>query len=459
MQRRRTVFLLCLLLGIIVASGSTWLYLNNEQAKENRRQRQLVQKRERERLESAAAAERKQFVSHWIGQAKADLESGRLEPAIAATDEILRRYPDEPEAKSLWNAAIRTKAKASDLLKLAIARDHGQYDQQALDWLREASALAPTNLEIAKALARISAYVRTIRVPGDFATPVEALAIARDRDCVILNADTWQGPLVINTAIELRGGDSTLTMVECSPEDGSAITIGPDAKGATVSGITFRHPSFATGTERFAVALVRGGSATFTDCRFTEASGHGLAVIEGGQATLSRCRFTDNGWDGAATFGHGSRLEVKDSEATNNVEHGFEAWDGAALTLINNRCEANHRNGIHADCGPSSAVIEGNQLIANREFGLVLDSASNGKITSNTARNNQLGGIVVRAAAANLPLSANTIIQNQGPGLILEKGLAPAAYLNNSVSQNKGQDILPEADLDPNESPKPDPAR
>ncbi len=170
--------------------------------------------------------------------------------------------------------------------------------------MREATALAPDNPEIAARLEKMASYTRTLRVPGDFATPAEALAAARDRDRIVLAEQTWKGPLVVNAAIDLQGAGSAKTIVECPATEGSAITIGPDAKGARISGITFRHESFhALGSDRFSAALVRGGSATFSDCRFSDASGHGLVVIEQGAAIANRCRFSDNGWNGAAAIG------------------------------------------------------------------------------------------------------------------------------------------------------------
>jgi parallel beta-helix repeat protein len=462
--------------------------------------------RGRRSIEAGVGEEQTQFIGYWTGQATAELEAGRLDEADAAARQVLAKYPNEKDAAAIldkvaaarigqsltrkatsarnaldqrkWDLAISTAreiltsapsdpdaqailadaiaalkkssadhAKAAELLNLAIARDQGQFDQQALDWLREAKSLAPENAEIAARLEKLSSYTRTLHVPGDFATPQEALDNAHDRDRIVLGAATWKGPLVIDVAVELQGAGFATTKVECTPENGSAITIGPDAKGARVSGISFRHETFAAGTERFSVALVRGGSATFVDCRFTEASGHGLAVIEGGRANVSRSRFADNGWDGAAAIGKGSTLEARECESLNNFEHGIESWDGAAVILINNRCEGNSGNGIHSDNGLASATLEGNQLIANREFGLVLDSASSGKISGNIARANLLGGIVIRKAAANLPVILNQVTLNQGPGLILERGLTPATYANNSVSQNSGQQILPDTDL------------
>ncbi len=473
--------------------------------------------RGRRSIEAGMGEEQTQFIAYWTSQAEAELEAGRLDEAVVAARQVLAKYPAEKDAAALldriataragqsraadiaaaqtaldqgkWNDAISVarkilavspadadaqsifaeataslnksaadKEKAADLLKLAAARDRGQFDQQALDWLREARSLDPENADIAARLEKLSGYTRTLRVPDDFATPAEALENARDRDRIVLAAGTWQGPLVIDAAVELQGAGFAETSVECAPEDGSAITIGPGAKGARVSGITFRHAAFAVGSDRFSAALVRGGSAAFVDCRFTDASGHGLAVIEGGQATVSRSRFSGNGWNGVAAIGQGSTLEVRDCESLENFENGIETWQGADAILLRNRCEGNSRNGIHADNGAASATIEGNQLIANREFGLVLGSAASGKISANVVRANLLGGIVIRAAAGKLPVTANEISLNEGPGLILEKGLPPAAYTANPATKNRGQQVLAESVL-ADESPPAEPGK
>ncbi|MEO5912884.1 MAG: right-handed parallel beta-helix repeat-containing protein [Luteolibacter sp.] len=547
---RALSFIVWFFVIFIGAAGGAWLYVKNEQFKEEQRTIRVVflerqgsifienrrwqeaadmfkeietltpgseiARRGRRSIEAGMVDEQTQFLGYWNGQATAELEAGRLDEADAAARKVLARFPADKEATGLleriatarvtqsqdaalaaardalnqrkWELAISTsrkilaaspddpdaksiladataamskaaanKEKAAGLLKMASARDQGQFDQQALDWIREASSLAPDDKEIASLLEKLSGYTRTLRVPGDFSTPEEALANARDRDRIVLGAETWKGPLVINAAVELQGAGSGNTKIECPPDSGSAITIGPDAKGARVSGISFRHNAFAVGTDRFSAALVRGGKAAFVDCNFTEASGHGLAVIEGGQATISHCHFSNNGWDGIAAIGNGSTLEVRDSESLDNFEHGIESWDGAAVILVNNRCEGNSRNGIHADNGLASATIEGNQLIANREFGIVLDSAAAGKVSGNTARANLLGGIVIRAAAKVVSVATNEATLNKGPGLILEKGLVPASYASNSVSKNTGEQILTGVNLSSHDDSTPAP--
>ena len=461
----------------------------------------------RRSVESGMAEEQTQFVGYWTGQAIAELDASRLDEAHAAIQRVLDKFPEEKEAAAIlaritvaragqihdaaiaaarkqmddrqWNEALATAhqvlattpddalaqaiiadataglgkqtadlAQAKDLLARAVARDQGKFDAQALTWLREAATLAPGDAEIAARLEKMASYTRTLRVPGDFATPAEALADARDRDRIVLAEQTWRGQLVINAAVELQGAGSGKTIVMCPATEGCPVIIGPAAKGVRISGITFRHEAFhALGNDRFSAALVNGGTATFVDCRFSDASGHGLMVIDKGSAIASHCRFSDNGWNGASGSGAGSTLEVSDSESIDNFGHGIESWDGATTTLSNNRCEGNCRNGIHTDNGTAAATITGNQLIANREFGLVLDSAGSGKITDNSARANLLGGIVIRKAAVALPVTHNDATLNQGPGLVLEKGLPQAPYATNTSTKNTAQQVLTNADL------------
>ena len=461
----------------------------------------------RRSIESGMDEEQNQFVGYWTGQAIAELEAGRIAEAHAAISKVTARFPDQMDAKAIvariseariladrdadiatarrllterkWHDAVAAandlvakhpgheeatslladaqaalaeykanQSKAGKLLAMAEARDQGKFDQQALDWLREAAALAPENAEIAARLEKMASYTRTLRVPGDFDTPAEALAAARDRDRIVIAEQTWKGPLVVDAAVEIQGAGSGKTIVECDATEAAAITIGPNAKGARISGISFRHETFhAEGGERFSAALVRGGGAAFVDCHFTGASGHGLAVVEGGEAFATRCRFADNAWNGAAAIGGGCTLEIRDSEARDNFHNGIESWDGASVTLVNNRCEANSRNGIHADNGTGSAVIEGNRLIANREFGLLLGSAANGRATGNIVRSNLLGGIVVRNAAAAVNFTSNQVSLNEGPGLILERGVSSDSLTSNSVEKNKGGNLAPDVDL------------
>ncbi|MBX3741491.1 MAG: right-handed parallel beta-helix repeat-containing protein [Akkermansiaceae bacterium] len=470
----------------------------------------------RAKIAAGIAEEDSQFIGFLTGQAKASLEAKRWDEAAASAQQVLDRFPNEKEATNLlkqitegkaleadrltlasardmlqqrkWDDAIaaaskilasrpgdddaealladataaRDKAaadirKARELLGQARARDKGQFDQAILDLLREASLLSPEDPEIKAQLEKLSSYARTIRVPGDFATPAEALAKARDRDRVIIAAGTWEGPLVVTAAIDLQGAGPDTTIVQCAAQKGSPITLAAGAKGARVTGFSFRHESFDPGEERYSAALVRGVVVDFVDCRFQDASGHGLAVIEGGHAIANRCRFADNGWNGVAASGPGTLLEVRESESLRNFGHGIESWDGAAIILAGNRCDDNSANGVHADNGGGSVTLEKNQFSGNREFGVVLSSAGSGRATGNTARNNLLGGYAIRAPAAGVAFSGNEATRNTGPGLILDIGLTAASYSGNTNAGNLGQQVLLNANLTVKDEPAPEP--
>jgi parallel beta-helix repeat protein len=460
----------------------------------------------RRSIEAGMAEELNQFIGYWKGEAIASFEAKRWDDAEKAAKQVLDKYPDEKETMSLiariaeakraeerevalaairemiakrdFDAAIsaaRTLAEmdegaaallkeaqaakdkveadlmvARELMAKASAMDKGEFNQAALDLMREALALAPGDAEVAARYEKIAAYTRTIRVPGDFETVQQALKVSRDRERLMIGEGTWEGPFLIPAAIELVGIPGK-TIVQCAADAGGVITFTPGVKGARISGLTLRHLSFDAGAERFSLALVHGAEADFSDCRFEQGSGHGIAITGGGQARVLRCRFTENGWNGIAAMGEGSLLVAEGNTLDGNFQNGIEAWDGAAAILSKNRCTGNSRNGIHVDGGLASATIIGNALSGNREFGMVLSSAGSGEVTGNTMGKNLLGGMVIKGDAGKLTVKENAITNNEGPGLALAKGLSANAYGTNRVSGNKGQQIVSGVDLSEDE--------
>ncbi len=459
----------------------------------------------RRSIEAGMAEEQNQFIGYWKGEAIASFDTGRWADAESAARQVLDKYPDEKEltdlvariavarqeeerqaafdevreqvearefeeaissarllvesdradteALDLLRVAEEAKAmaeadleKANTLLSRAAERDTGEYDEQAMEWMREAVSLAPDNAGILARFEKMAAYTRTLRIPEDVKTVADAMAIARDRDRLVLAEGTWEGPFLLTVAVELQGV-SGKTVVECEAVKGSVVSIAPGVTGARLSGLTLRHLSFDAGEERFSLAHVRGAKADFSDCRFERGSGHGIAVTEGGHAKVVRCRFTENGWNGIAVTGEGSLLEAEENTMKDNFQNGIESWDGAAVILSRNTCTGNSRNGIHVDNGEASATILDNVLSANREFGIVLGSAGAGEVTSNTLEKNILGGLVVRSGAARVSVKDNRIAGNLGPGLVLEKGVAEEPYIGNRISGNTGKEFLSGVDL------------
>jgi tetratricopeptide (TPR) repeat protein len=451
----------------------------------------------RHSIEAGMEDEQTQFVGYWSGEALAAFEAGRWEDAEDAAHKVLERYPDETETAALlakieqakitkiiedlkkaardgiqhrqWDAAeasakelvakfpddseassllkeirddrekeIHNKARAEELFAAASLKDQGRFDSQAMDWLREATALAPEDKAIAALYEKMASYTRSVRVPGDFPDLRKAIQACGDRDRIVLGEGTWSGPLVIGKAISLEGAGPDKTFIEVDAKESAAATFGPGSKGARITGITFRQTSFDNGTSRFPALLVRGGELNASDCHFEDASGHGVAVIDGGAFTAKRCVFQNNGWDGVSAQGSGSRLVLEECEATSNFGHGYDAWDGAAVSIHTSHASQNSRNGILVDTTAKEVSLEENDLRANREFGLVVNSGASGKISANVCRENLLGGLVMRAAAGQLVVENNRSEKNVGPGLVLEQGLPPAKYSTNAATANGG---------------------
>lgn len=454
----------------------------------------------RRSIEAGMAEEQNQFIGYWKGEAIAAFEASRWDDAEKAARQVLDKFPDEKEINALIGrigiakqeelreeafAAVRKNIaardferaisaaqslavrdtkddEAADLLRdaraardkaetdlmrarelaaLAAERDTGEFDAEALNWMREALALAPDDAAIKARYEKMASYTRTIRVPADVKTLGEALASARDRDRIVIAEGIWEGPFVIAAGVELEGV-SGKTILQCAADAGSVLGFSPDVKGARVSGLTVRHLSFDAGAERFSLAHVRGAGVDFSDCRFEQGSGHGIAVTGGGHAKVLRCRFTENGWNGIAVTGSGSVLEAEKNVLKGNFQNGIEGWDGAALILRDNECTGNSRNGVHIDCGEASATVLDNRLSGNREFGMVVTSAGAGEITGNTMERNILGGMVVKSGGAKVSVKDNAISSNDGPGLVLEKGVSETSYAGNRINGNGGKQLI-----------------
>jgi tetratricopeptide (TPR) repeat protein len=465
----------------------------------------------RERIDAGIAEEHSQFIGYWTGEARAALDSGRWDDAAAAARTVLERFPTQPDATAVLdgiasaqlaetrrreiesiaamldegrldeadaaaNALILTHpkdpeiaelasrartdldrqradhARALDLFAKARDRDTGAFDAEALEWLREASLLAPHDSSIAALLEKMASYTRTIRLSPD-ADLDEILAAARENDRIVLPAGTWRGTFIINKPIELQGAGPGETFLECNAIAGCALTLGPGATGARVTGIAFRHIGFDEGVDRYSAALVRSGSATFTDCHFLNASGHGLAAIEGGRAELQRCRIAGNGWNGIAASGPGSAVTVADSQISGNFSHGAEVWEGAALVLTGCRIDGNTGNGAHLDTTATGVRIESCELTANREYGIVATATgADARIARNRVTRNQLGGIAVRSPAA-ATVAENEISSNTGPGIVTEEGIDTRAWLGNQLQRNADDRIITRPNLAPTDPP------
>ncbi|BCX50400.1 hypothetical protein HAHE_43080 [Haloferula helveola] len=461
-------------------------------------------------IEFGMREEQEQFVGYWSGEALAAFEADRLDDAAAAAEKVLKKYPNESEVLELrdkiesarvsqvrtqWTEAIRAAVeirnweqaesglsalagelpgdelirtlgkeiaaakekqqqefgRARELAGAAKLRDQGAFDAQALEWMREAIALAPHDEEIRALYEKIASYTRTLRVPEDMATLKEALQGARDRDRVVLGEGVFEGGLAINVAVQLEGAGEGKTVLEAEAGEAPVITFGPGAKKATVSGVVFHKKGFDPAETRYPAVQLRGAEVSFADCVFLEASGHGLEVIESGVADALRCEFKGNGWDGAAAHGKDSRLVIRESRSTENYGHGFEVWDGGSASISECVAKGNSRAGILIDSAAEGIDLLANEVMGNREYGIVLAAGASGRVRGNSVYANKIGGMAVRFSAISMVVEKNRMEKNDGPGLILEQGLREDIYSDNVVRLNDGGNLVAGAQFEGNE--------
>ena len=215
------------------------------------------------------------------------------------------------------------------------------------------------------------------------------------------------------------------------------MTFGPNAQGAHLDGVIFKHSSFDHAQERFPAVQVRGAAVTFSQCVFREAAGHGLAAMEGAEIVAKQCRFEANGWDGLSVFDDQTKARISDCVSMANGEQGIDVWKNAIAILENNRCDENSRNGILIDTSAAIAM-KGNTLRGNREYGVVLRQVGKGDIENNRILGNAIGGMAIAAKAQNASVKQNQLEANQGPGILLEKGVDEKKYAENAISVPQG---------------------
>ena len=144
---RTALYLAWLVVFLTGLGGGAWIYLKNEEAKEQQRQTRLgflanqgsimVENRRwqdaagafaeieaidpgstlarlgRRSIEVGMVEEQTQFIGYWIGQATAELEAGRLDEATAAARQVLAKFPAEKEALSLLEKVATARANLS----------------------------------------------------------------------------------------------------------------------------------------------------------------------------------------------------------------------------------------------------------------------------------------------------------------------------------------------------------
>ena len=358
-------------------------------------------------------------------------------------NERLQEFQQEAEEAKLVLAGFREKADA--IYAQALALDTGEYSQEALQLLREAQRMAPSE-KAAALLSKMSSYIQTIAVPKDVKTIAEALEKARSGDKVMLAEGTFAGGLLVPAGIILAG-EKGKTIIETPADKGSVFVVEGEGSPVRFQGVIFRHSGVSNTEERFPVVTVKGAQVVFEDCEVGYGAGHGIAVIEGARCEITATEIKGCGWDGVAVVGEGSEAILQESRSLANLHHGLDVWDGGKVWVQRSRFQDNGLTGILLTSKGVECRVESSSIERNREVGLVASSGVHAVVNGNLVSENILGGIFAQNEGTKLAVTSNTIEKNGEVGLAVTKDVLLEKEVDNTAQQNLGKQKWLNADL------------
>lgn len=368
--------------------------------------------------------------------------------ALVVYSEDLERldstHADLPRLRKLSADGMRLmeerKIRAKALYLQAAAMDDGSYSEEALELLREALRLDREE-EYQVLYQKISAHVRTLRVPESYKTIGEALADARAQDKILVGEGIYVESLILPEGVDLEGQGPEKTIIELPADQGSVVVAGPQSKEVRLASLRVRHTGISMEAERFPAIMVNGGQVSIEDCWVENGSGHGIAVIDGGRVSLQSVRVGKSGWDGLAIYGQGSRATVSDGRFDRNLHHGIDAWEGGGVTVRRSRFSGNGLAGLLAMSPGVLSRVENCTSEGNRELGIQIANGSVAEVIGNEVTSNLLGGILVKDAETRVEIANNTVSKNGKAGIMIDRDASLMRFENNRSSGNGGVQV------------------
>lgn len=365
---------------------------------------------------------------------------------LAALDPENERLEEFREGVKEANLVLQgLRQQANGLYAKAQALDTGEYSSEALDLLREAQRIAPSE-EINTLYEKMSSYVQIVTVPGDVETIAEALKVARPGDKVMVAAGIYKESLAVPAGVNLEGVKDK-TVIEFPAGEGSVVVISDDGAPSRLTNLSLRHSGISNAEERFPVVLVRGAQAVLDKCKVSFGAGHGVVIIGKARCEISVCEVRGCGWDGVSVVGEGSEAIVQDSRCVQNFQHGLDVWDGGRVWVQRSRFQENGLTGILLTSEGQECRIESSSIERNREVGLVASSGVRATVSGNLISENMLGGVFAHDQGTQLTVTSNNIKKNGEAGLVVGKDVLLVKESGNSLLDNLGKQKWLNVDL------------
>ncbi|MDP0492359.1 MAG: right-handed parallel beta-helix repeat-containing protein [Verrucomicrobiota bacterium JB023] len=385
-----------------------------------------------------------------------EIEQARREEqweiVLEKVDQLEELDPDNAELPAFREARAEAEVilteyakEARMLYEQASARDQGEYDEEALELLREAQRISPS-AAASELYRKMSTYARTVKVPEEFESITEALAKVKAGDTIYIAEGTYEERLLVPSGVILEGTEGK-TVISTPATEGSAAVVTGEGEAARLVRLVFRQTGLTDEEERYPVVLIQGGNALMEDCQVEFASGHGVAVTDGGELEMIGSEVRGSSWDGVAVVGEGSLAVLNDSRLIGNMNHGLDVWDGGRASLERSRFQENTLTGVFVTSADSSVELDGCSLERNREVGLVVADGASAEFKGGLIASNLLGGVFARDEGTTLSLFSNKIEKNGEAGLVVGGGAVLTKEEDNEMSENSGREKWLDADL------------
>lgn len=146
---------------------------------------------------------------------------------------------------------------------------------------------------------------------------------------------------------------------------------------------------------------------------------------------------------GGSLYFNSDNITIKNNICTNNARDGIDlASDCDTVLIQGNNCKGNTLNGIECKLvsGATSATrifVEDNACINNTVHGIRMDDVSRSHVTGNNVDINGDEGILVQNNILKCRVSDNLIQGNAGNGIRFEGSLAVGTSIDNVISNNR----------------------
>ncbi|MBI3736650.1 right-handed parallel beta-helix repeat-containing protein, partial [Candidatus Sumerlaeota bacterium] len=283
---------------------------------------------------------------------------------------------------------------------------------------------------------------KSLHVPGEAASIVEAIKMADAGDTVEIAAGSYEGLVRLKSGVSLKGAGRDETILWCNALTGSVL-LAENCSGGTISGITFEHRQREkippTSGNRQPILRFKSSKIELSDCVIQNGCGDGIHIEGSSDLKITSIKSAANFWDGIFVLGKLPRLTLEESELTENNDDGVDAR-GSTIIFSKNQFAGNHTTGFTLSGKEGRGELTGNQCRNNRKAGVMLMEGPSAQLRSNVCSENKEQGLLVRDDGTSATIQDNQFTQNGKNGLEISRG-AHAVAENNISDENSWSGI------------------